>query len=159
MANHCFNFVTIKGSKRLLPDIEFFLRWADGRALDYNSAADYPQQFRIADEVNRLLLLRVNSVPRDGKSIRSKFLNGYRDGYNKGGYEWCVANWGVKWNAFETIFNRRPRSLYYEFTSPWGPPVIFLGRLSLIFPEASIHLAYDVDGERGTADYVAGEER
>lgn len=48
-------------------------------------------------------------------------------------YEWCYANWGVKWNASDSIVCDD----YAEFSTPWGPPIGFLISLSKAYPDVT----------------------
>ena len=71
-----------------------------------------------------------------------------RDGFNQGGCDWCRANWGTKWNAYNIIREFRIKSLFYSFQSAWSPPIPVITRLAQIFPQLRIKLKYF---ERGMA--------
>lgn len=43
-------------------------------------------------------------------------------------YDWCLANWGVKWNASETEVD--DDSLVIRWNTPWGPPIEVLEALA-----------------------------
>jgi len=46
-------------------------------------------------------------------------------------YEWCLNNWGVKWDACETyIPNKNNGGITISFESPWSIPEIYLIKLS-----------------------------
>lgn len=57
------------------------------------------------------------------------------EGFNDGGYGWCLDNWGVKWPE-KNIYNLSDdRSLIFSFDTPWGPPIAGYVRISQMFPE------------------------
>jgi hypothetical protein len=68
-------------------------------------------------------------------------------GFNAGGYEWCVANWGTKWGAYDTYMaNRSDGEAQIEFNSAWSPPSPVVEKLAELFPTLEIELAYEEPG-------------
>ena len=66
-------------------------------------------------------------------------------------YDWCVDNWGVKWDADEiclqdeTLFTDDEKSepnLMVSFLTPWGPPTGILEKLSERYPNARFYLRW-----------------
>ena len=68
-------------------------------------------------------------------------------------YDWCVDNWGVKWDvdtvffmhADESAFKDDEKSepdLIVEFETPWAPPVGILKRISEQYPDARFYLRW-----------------
>ena len=45
-------------------------------------------------------------------------------------YDWCCANWGVKWNASDTSIAQNGDVTEIFFYSPWSPPRKWLQKLS-----------------------------
>jgi hypothetical protein len=41
---------------------------------------------------------------------------------NKCWYEWCIHNWGTKWNACEVSLSEFPEYLEYKFETAWDAP-------------------------------------
>ena len=41
---------------------------------------------------------------------------------NKCWYEWCIHNWGTKWNACEVALSEFPEYLEYKFETAWDAP-------------------------------------
>lgn len=56
-------------------------------------------------------------------------------------YNWSIKNWGVKWDACESEFNPDD-DITVTFETPWGPPVEFLQKLSLEFPDLDFELQF-----------------
>jgi hypothetical protein len=52
------------------------------------------------------------------------------EGYNDGGYEWCIDNWGTKWPEKDW----EPGEQIVSFTSPWSPPERGYQKISAMFP-------------------------
>jgi hypothetical protein len=46
-------------------------------------------------------------------------------------YDWCIDNWGTKWNATEGTIGEN----YLEFETAWDPPFPVIMELSRRFPE------------------------
>lgn len=57
-------------------------------------------------------------------------------------YDWCYANWGVKWDAckLESKELSHFNTIIYSFNSPWGTPQHFVEELSKLYPEAVFEL-------------------
>jgi hypothetical protein len=79
--------------------------------LDFNKFIPYPKHFKDADEIARKA--RIDD-PQNGWQIP--------DGYNSGGYDWCIKNWGVKWPPSDINLVSNKHRLRYSFQTPWAPP-------------------------------------
>lgn len=49
-------------------------------------------------------------------------------------YDWCMENWGTKWDVQATLIMDEPGELRYTFASAWDPPLTWLATVSRIFP-------------------------
>jgi len=65
-----------------------------------------------------------------------------KDGYNSGGYEWCVENWGTKWGFYDVQTAPRKRGLFYTFRTAWSPPAPLVMAMSRAFPDLTFKLRY-----------------
>lgn len=66
-----------------------------------------------------------------------------KDGFNSGGYEWCISNWGTKWNACEVMVEdgtERRRVMHFE--TAWAPPIPVMVALAQKFPEYRFKIRY-----------------
>lgn len=70
-----------------------------------------------------------------------------KDGYNSGGYEWCIQHWGTKWGFCDTARYIRPRSVVYTFNTAWSPPVPLIEKMSDMFPKLTFILNFECEGE------------
>ena len=54
-------------------------------------------------------------------------------------YEWCIANWGTKWNASETYWNG---DNIVTFETAWACPIPILEKISEMYPDISFEVAF-----------------
>lgn len=137
MPNHCNNELTITGSAETLDTIRtnHLKREAYGEALDFDTIKPYPQKFKDQDEVARK---HREANPNDWS---------VKDGFNSGGYDWCVNNWGTKWNAYDGDVKRMsPTELFLLFQTAWAPPLPIIKELSKMYPKAVFSLYYEEPG-------------
>lgn len=70
---------------------------------------------------------------------------------SKDWYDWCVSNWGVKWDPGPFIgeienINRKESKFYCNFDSAWAPPTKAFKKLAETYPELKINLEYFESG-------------
>lgn len=123
---------------------------------DFNKVIPYPDKYGDVDK-----LARVNEKKREaeckkyGKKLTQKQRDAVfekypsiTDGYNSGGYEWCINNWGTKWNACEVSVQGKPKDgvLYYGFDTAWSPPEPIIKKLGTLFPKLTLALTFSEPG-------------
>ena len=77
------------------------------------------------------------------------------DGFNQGGYEWCITNWGTKWGfcGVELVGSKRTTEgidelsggyfqLTYTFDTAWSPPEPLIKRMGELYPNLMFDLRY-----------------
>lgn len=135
MPNWCYCELSIVGP---IEERNRFKKLAEGDkgGLDFNSFIPYPEPFKTMDEISRKLRkaeVPSNEIPRDG--------------FNSGGYEWCVRNWGTKWNVNNNVeIIEKPRSLLYKFDTAWRPPKPIIYVMAEMFPELRFNLKFSEGG-------------
>lgn len=136
--------------------------------LDMNKFIPYPQKFKDIDLANKEYYEKL-------RNIKSKVENGEQlseeekkiadelalielgadnfpnrdDGYNSGGYQWCCANWGTKWNFGDVTCNdmgEKPE-LNYTFNTAWSVPYPVLLKMSEMFPSLTFEYFGDEESE------------
>jgi len=50
-----------------------------------------------------------------------------------GWYDWCINEWGTKWNAYEISRKIYPDSIYFTFLTAWAPPLGIFEEIDEIF--------------------------
>ena len=114
MPNHCSNDLFITGPAS---ELKRFKEHAQGDEiiLDVEKFIPHPKNYRDADE----------AAEKD-RSLK--------DGYNNGGYDWCIKNWGTKWGAYEISLDETPKKLSYTFDTAWAPMLPVIVKMGEMFP-------------------------
>lgn len=121
-----------------------------------------------ADEVMRLIhedkTLDEHDISKAELAITAIVKTGYANWY-----DWCVDNWGVKWDvdtvyfmhSDEITFENNEKSepdLIIRFDTPWAPPVGILKRISEQYPDARFYLRWANEfGLENGAGFLVGE--
>lgn len=74
-------------------------------------------------------------------------------------YNWCISNWGTKWNAYGQNDKRNTDDTIF-FQTAWSSPVSLIIELSSLFPKTKLQLTYadeDSGSNTGKLKIVAGE--
>jgi hypothetical protein len=126
MPNFCENELTISG-----PDVERVLAAIadpssddpDEHILDFDQIVPYPQDLKDLDQRNAEYQAKFFAIAKDDpqrdeklKALADEYgvepgTPWLKDGYNAGGYEWCIQNWSTKWNACRVSLTKRPANL------------------------------------------------
>lgn len=171
MPNYCENDLRIFGQST---ELKRFMEFAKGKkrhsqqkyeAIDVNKFIPYPKKYAEKDKEAKI---HNNMLSRMSKSeIEAKGLELMRDGYNSGGYEWCIANWGTKWGIFDShldadnssdisgnLTENEEGELMYHFTTAWSPPLPVILAMSKKFPDLEFILTYFEGGVGFNGIYV-----
>ena len=152
MPNHCWNTLRVTGKEA---ELEKFRKFAEGepydsgeeRVLDFDKFVPYPEKYKALDLKAR-------------EDEKNKIEPRVKDGYNSGGYEWCIANWSTKWNAYDVTFNKvldkkkKVIGLSYNFSTAWAPPEKVVRKMGEMFPELCVELDYEESGEGFSGELV-----
>lgn len=69
-----------------------------------------------------------------------------KDGFNSGGYGWCVSNWGTKWGICHSELSPKspkfPNELFYVFDTAWTPCFPVILKMSELFPKFNFNYKY-----------------
>ncbi len=153
MPNHISNHIQLKSfdEDEWAKEQEAFERLqammkTDKKAFDFNVLIPYPEHFAALDKAR-------DEAEKQGL----KWSELPRDGYNQGGYEWCCANWGTKWGAYEIAVDYD--SFYFQ--TAWSTPIPIWIEISKRFPDLQVVVEY-ADEDRGhncgRLVYVNGKE-
>jgi hypothetical protein len=171
MPNWVYNKLVVTVKTEHKNELEKFIGFACGKGwsihatevapFDFNKFIPYPERFLVID---RALDEWVKQNP--DKDIWSQAP--IKDSYNSGGYDWCIANWGTKWNAgfvkdrgieqFRLTKDRK--KVTYKFDTAWAPPLPVILKASEMFPNLKFRLDYDEEtGWGGTDIFIGGESK
>ena len=136
MPNWCYNHVTIDGPSVVLKSIgEKAVANGHGQELSF--------------------LRAFIPMPEEYETL---------EGYNSGGYEWCIDNWGTKWAESSIEMTAEnfgdTGQIISTFDSPWAPPFTGYDKISELIPELTIIHYWDEPGMQfcGIRVTKAGEE-
>ena len=131
MPNHCSQDLFVYGKEIFVIDFMEFSQ--EGlEVLSANKYIPYPENFKKMDEMAALAREQGNYI---------------KDGFNSGGYQWCIDNWGTKWGIYRSnlvsykLAGSRSRATYY-FESAWSPPIPVIHKMSDKYPAVRFLLKY-----------------
>jgi hypothetical protein len=149
--------MVVSGPAKDLAAFEDFAREGEN-LLSANKFIPYPEKFRLLDEAYKKAA-GDHMFPPPGTALK--------DGFNSGGYEWCVANWGTKWGIYNAkkLKKAPPRikmpkgSLAYTFETAWSPATTIILAMSERFPALRFECRYYERGVGFQGHYaIKGEE-
>jgi len=151
MPNWCENDLTVTGPKEAVlrfKELAKGKKHGEDTVLSEENFIPYPEDFRILDEASPFLGEH-KELPDDvRRRLEAKGLDVTRDGYNQGGYEWCIENWGTKWGfcdpklVGEYDYGDGKYCLQYSFDTAWSPPIPLVKKMGEMFPELEFDLRY-----------------
>jgi len=144
MPNWCENDLTVRGPKA---EVQRFLDHVktETTKFDFSTIIPYPEKFQKLDKI-------AADWKPESKTERPS------DGFNSGGYEWCIENWGTKWNnldgeyrsveieSWEVREKDIEREVIFHFDTAWSPPVPVIKFASKLFPELDFDLRFFEQG-------------
>lgn len=75
-------------------------------------------------------------------------------------YDWCVKNWGTKWDAGEaSIYEHSEEEAEIVFDTAWGPPIEWVKIVELKYPDLRFELHYDEPGMGFKGVYSNGKDK
>lgn len=131
MPNHCETDLTLKGSPELIK-LVLATHFTEDGELNCDSVIPYPANFKELDRVAK---------EWDDKPEPKDYRDRPTDGFNSGGYEWCVNNWGTKWGTYDgrgVELNLKGTIAKVSFNSAWSPPTNTLNKLAEMYPGLTI---------------------
>lgn len=134
MPNWCYNELVVTGEPDEVQKFVDFSR-TENYILDFNKAIPYPEQYKKLDAEYRRL--EAEGVSWDKLP---------KDGYNSGGYEWCIVNWGTKWNSVETNVDVGNGQAWFTFDTAWSPSIPVTAKFSEMFPNLTFDHHYEESG-------------
>lgn len=130
------------GEDNNLAEISSFLSTEETK-LSFDKVIPYPEKFRLLDDAARNWENEQKFLKDSGAIDHINWGDFPKDGYNQGGYEWCIENWGTKWNALRTTIEyNNDYQIIYHFQTAWNPPTPVVLKLSKLYPENEITLEY-----------------
>ena len=79
-------------------------------------------------------------------NIEEQMKHPFSKWYNDFGYDWCIENWGTKWNACEQVNVLGEDEINLDFQTAWSPPQGIYKKIQTRLPNCSISWFYREDG-------------
>ena len=139
MPNWCKNNLRICGNGEKVLELLEYLKDENGN-FTMNRAVPMPKELEDTESPNRA-----------SEEEKKKLIEKYgADNW----YDWRRMNWGVKWDADESGFWKDGDDWMISFQTPWGPPCIFMEKLSKQFPKITFILQF---ADEGYGEYPLGQ--
>ena len=82
-----------KAKEEALERLEKLMR-TDKHPFDFDALLPYPEHFAALDK-----------AAQEAEDAGVPYHQRPKDGYNQGGYQWCIQNWGTKWGAYDAAYD------------------------------------------------------
>ena len=155
MPNYCSNVVEIQGPQHILKTLV-------EHRLDFMKIHPYPKELDITAGREG-----ADDSPEQKALVAAEESNLKRYGY-RNWYDWCVNNWGTKWNAggdndamqvdYDEDVGNQGIALF-QFDTAWAPPLGVLEKLMETHPELSIECRYHEPGVGFFGVWTDGSDR
>ena len=155
MPNYCNNVVEIQGPQHILKTLV-------EHRLDFMKIHPYPKELDITAGREG-----ADDSPEQKALVAAEESNLKKYGY-KNWYDWCVNNWGTKWNAggdndamqvdYDEDVGNQGIALF-QFDTAWAPPLGVLEKLMETHPELSIECRYHEPGVGFFGVWTDGSDR
>ncbi len=166
MPNHTANRLYIKGSAKHLNEITEAIKSKD-KAIDFNKIIPIPEvlvkaqspcRIESAEVVAKLNAEREAEIKADPekaewfsgeaaitKEEQERRIKEY--GFDNW-YDWSIANWGTKWNAYgiDDGWTKDKKYICLYFETAWSPPMPIISKLSEEYPSCNFSLEYCDEG-------------
>lgn len=144
MPNHVDHDLIIIGNVSSLKEFTIFAKEED-HLLSANKFIPYPKEYSVMDD--------------KAKEVRKNGDYSVKDGFNSGGYEWCIANWGTKWGIYNASIksqklNSKSGRIKYNFNSAWSPAYKIILAMSKKFKTLTFDMKYYECGMQYKGHYV-----
>ena len=150
----------VEGELSELRKFQIFAK--DECLLSANKFIPYPKKFEELDKMSKDIH-ELESMTQKTQKEKTKLgklkilfnLKGNKDGFNIGGYRWCLDNWGTKWGLCEVELVMEDESeLEYTFETAWSPPLPIVKVMGEMFPKLKFELRYFEGGSGFNGLYI-----
>lgn len=154
MPNHCTNLLSCTSGKDLGQVLKPYMT-ADGKNLDFNKILPMPEGIQKTHDVATIEEITKKRTPEEMEELqkehdRTQEQNEKDYGY-RNWYDWCVAVWDTKWNAYNCWTLEEGSGLTIDdisdlgFQTAWSPPINVIRELAKLTGE-SFRMSYYDEG-------------
>ena len=148
MPNYCWNILNINGPEE---DINKFLDKSmvkkDGDTEDYFSFSGTVPEPDYETTPVKLTYPEVSAKFAKTKKQKEKIMENKPTIRKDSWWDWRVQNWGTKWEPMDpNIEQGNPEHVQITFDSAWSPPIEWLHKVHLDYPNLQFHLEFEEPG-------------
>ncbi len=165
MPNHCTNLLSCTSGKNIGEIIKPYLT-DDGKNIDFNKILPMPEGILNTCKESTIEEITKVKTPEDHEARQKKIealqQQNMKDyGYGSW-YDWSVANWDTKWNAYscwtlEENFNDLEDFSSIGFQTAWSPPINVIRELAKLTGE-SLRMSYYDEGWMFAGEYLVNPD-
>lgn len=136
MPNHIKNKLSVIGKQGRICDLFDFIK-SDTSELDFDNIVPMPQTYKDFDTTNHPMGRGIKDEALKQQYVQAT--NEQRDQYGVvGWYDWCLKNWGTKWNAYDIERN----GTEIEWSTAWSGVPELMQKLVDMFPDLEFEYMY-----------------
>jgi hypothetical protein len=165
MPNHCTNLLSCTSGKNIGSIIKKYLT-DDGKCLDFEKILPFPDCIKASGKYGDLAFITAKRNKLEEEEIKAEKeaqekLCLETTGY-KNWYDWSIANWDTKWNAYscwtlEDNFNELEELQDIGFQTAWSPPINVIRELAKLTGE-SLRMSYYDEGWMFGGEYIVNAD-
>lgn len=165
MPNHCTNLLSCTSGKTIGSIIKKYLT-DDGKCLDFEKILPFPECIKASGKYGDLAFITAKRNKLEEEQVKAEQeaqekLCLETTGY-KNWYDWSIANWDTKWNAYscytlEDNFNELEELSDIGFQTAWSPPINVIRELAKLTGE-SLRMSYYDEGWMFGGEYLVNAD-
>jgi hypothetical protein len=171
MPNHVTNILTIEGEQELVQKCLSEIKGQnEDQYIDFNSFAPMPKELENTQSPVKIIsqeeydaqearitageLTEIEKNWGFSRGITQKMSKRFKEEFGADNwYDWHLANWGTKWNAYDQISDEGSNVI--TFSTAWSTPEDAMIALSAKYPELTFHIRYaDEDFGHNVGEYT-----
>tara|TARA_A100000172_G_C3029300_1_gene106045 strand:+ start:146 stop:715 length:570 start_codon:yes stop_codon:yes gene_type:complete len=148
MPNYCWNILNITGPEE---DINKFLDKSKIKEDDYGNggfsfSGTVPEPDYETTPVKQTYP-EISAKYAKTEKEREKIMENKPEIRKDSWWDWRVQNWGTKWQPMDpNIEQGNPRHVQITFDSAWSPPIEWLNKVHIDYPELKFKLEFEEPG-------------
>lgn len=171
MPNHVTNILTIEGEQELVQKCLSEIKGQDeDQYIDFNTFVPMPKELDNTQSPVNIIsqkeydaqeariasgdLTEIEKKWGFSRGITQEMSNRFKKEFGADNwYNWHIANWGTKWNAYDQISDEGSNVI--TFSTAWSTPENAMVALSSKYPELTFHIRYaDEDFGHNVGEYT-----
>ena len=166
MPNHCTNLLSCTSGKTIGQIIKPYLT-DNGKSIDFNKILPMPEGILKTCHSSTIQEITKKRTPEEEAALQKEHdaicEQNLKDYGHKNWYDWSVANWDTKWNAYscwtleDDSFNSIEEIGDIGFQTAWAPPINVIRELAKLTGE-SLRMSYYDEGWMFGGEYLVNAD-